>query len=211
MPTIATGYSCPSCKRESGATNEILADNSRLTCSKVPAHVWNDVDEFMSTGPRIEFRHEMEKPAPQANHTSLNLSIPVSTLNVLQAKYGDKLNSTLAGLCQVLVEGEPMIISDTDVQRLSGGECLGEKPKNGSHLVGLVFSLRLQVGEAKMAAEAATKDMAAFQGMAPGRVVIDLGDQYAFAQQRAQAEEPPIPVSLWVQRGVRTAVENNWW
>lgn len=211
MPLIATGYSCPFCKRETGSTNEINADSGKLVCSKVGSHVWNDMEEFMSLGPRIDFRHAAERPAPQQNHTGLNLSLPVNTLNVLQNRYGDKLQSTIAGLCQVLAEGEVLVLSESDVERLGKGETLGEKPKNGSHLVGLVFALRQQVLEAKQTAEAASKDVQAFQGMAPGRVVVDLGEFYATAQQRAQAEEPPMPVAVFIQRCLKTGLENNWW
>ena len=207
MPQVRTGYACPSCTRETGETNEVLADSNKLVCSKHPGrHIWLDSDEFLSAKSIIAFAQKKQAAAPQTNHTSINVSVPVNTANVLLAKYGDKMNATIAGICQVLAEGETLVLSDSDVQRMQ--QFLKEKPKNGSHLVGMLFSMQSQINEAKQAAEAAGKDLAAYQGMAPGRVVIDLGQFYESAKIRAESEKMPTP--LFIERAVKNGLENNW-
>ena len=206
MSQIRTGYSCPACKQATGATNEILADSSRLICSKVPEHVWPDVDDFYSLKPTLDFKQAQERPAPQSGHTNLNVSIPVNTLNALQNRYGEKMMATVAGLLNVLAEGEPMIISDTDVQRM--GMTLNERPKSSGHLVGMIFALQQQVTEARQEAELATSEVKAYEKMSPGKVVLDLGENFNYAADRAKNEN--LPVKVWLERNVSTALANTW-
>lgn len=207
MSTIRTGYSCVTCKRITGDINEILAEGGLLVCSKVPEHRWNDMDEFYNLNPTLDFKQVQSRPAPQLNHTNLNVSIPVGTLNVLQSRYGDKLNSTIAGLLNIMAEGEVMVVSDTDVQRL--GTMLNEKPKNSSHLVGMIFAMQSQIQEAKQIAETASKEVKAYEGMSPSTVLINLGDQYNYALDRAKNDS--LPLKLWLEKNARAALENAWW
>lgn len=207
MSTIRTGYSCPSCKRGTGDTNEVLAEGGALVCSKVPAHRWNDMDEFYSLSPTLDFKQVQTRPAPQANHTNLNVSLPVGTLNVLTSRYGEKLNSTIAAILNTLAEGEVMIIGDTDVQRL--GMMFSEKPKNSSHLVGLIFAMQSQIQESKQIAETASKEVKAYEGMSPGTILVNLSDQYNYALDRAKNDS--LPLKIWLERQIRNALENAWW
>lgn len=206
MPVVRTGYSCPTCKRSSGETNEVVADNAKLKCSKYPEHSWADQTDFLEAGPRIEFQTEQPRPAPQANHTSLNVSVPVHTANALLSKYGEKRDATIAALLNMLAEGEPLILSDTDLQRMS--QQLPERPRNGSHLIGMIFSLTQQIAEQRQIAEQAAADIQAYRGMAPGRVVVDLGDQFTHAS--ARAKDDGVPTEVWVSRNLKTALENSW-
>jgi hypothetical protein len=207
MATIRTGYSCPNCKKQTGDLNEVLADNGKLACSKFPEkHSWGDHSDFLDAGPTVDFAQEKQKPAPQRNHTSVNVSVPVPVMNALQNRYGDKMDATLSGQLAVLAEGETMILSDSDVQRMS--QHLPSRPKNGSHLVGMIFSMYSEIAEAKKMAEDATKDLKAFEGISVGKTVVDLADQYPFAVDRARAEG--LPLSVWLSRAVKNALENAW-
>ena len=206
MPTIRTGYSCPSCKRASGDTNEIVAEGRLLKCSKVPEHQWNDLQTFIDLKPKIEFQQEQAKAAPQAGHVPMTVTLPPRIKNAIQSKYGDKADATVAGVLSMLAEGEVLVIGEIDLQRIAS--ILRERPKNGSHLFGMLVALSEEIKEAKVNSEAAAKDVQAYQGLSVGRVLIDLGSQFQNATQRAQAEN--LPTGEFVRRAVVNGLENNW-
>lgn len=206
MPTIRTGYSCPTCKATTGDVKEIVAEGRMLKCTYVASHTWNDSQDFLDLKPTIDFKSAPQPAAPQANHTNLNVSLPVNILNAVQEKYGEKLQSTIAGLLGMMAEGEIMIVGKNDAERIS--TLFNEKPKNGSHLFGLIYALQQSVEDSKAAAEAASKDLQAYQGLAPGRVVVNLEEHYQNARERAESEG--MPLAVWASRNFKTAIENSW-
>lgn len=207
MPIIKTGYSCPLCKRETGDTNEIYAEDRRLVCSKISTHTFNDSEEFMNMRPTIDFRQAPPAAAPQENHTSLTVSISVPLYNDLLAKYGsEKISSALVGALKIIVDGEQMVISASDLEELK--RVLPEKPKNASHLRGMIFALDQQRMEAKNVAEQAAETVKGYEGMAPGKVLVDLGEYFKFALDHAKEEN--MPVGYWVTKILKNGFENNW-
>ena len=206
MPTIRTGYSCPTCKNTTGDVKEIIAEGRRLICSYRAEHTWNDSQDFLDLKPTIDFKMAPQAVAPQAGHTSLNVSLPVNVLNAIQEKYQEKLQSTVAGLLGMMAEGEIMIVGKNDAERIA--TLFGEKPKNGSHLFGLIYALQQQVADAKAEADTATKDLKAYEGLAPGRVVISLDEHWQNAKERAESEN--MPLAVWASRNFKTAIENSW-
>lgn len=201
-----SGYSCPACKRETGDTNEILAGGGYLQCSKIQGHRWNDSEKFMSEGPRIEFKQAKQAAAPQSNHTNVNVSIPVGVYNVLLERFGDRLSATLAGQLHVLSEGTGMILSETDMDRLA--MTLPERPKNGSHLVGLVYALSQQVQDQKNIADSASEALKGYEGLQPTKVLVDLGANMEYAKGRAADDKQPV--SLWLAINLKNALESQW-
>lgn len=208
MPAIRSGYSCPACKSTTGDTNEIIADSGRLVCSKIPSHTWNDSADFMALGPSMDFVQVQEKPKPQENQTSMNVRMSVPVYNALLARYGDKLEAAATGALKILVEGEAMIISESDVEQIGRIPGMPEKPKNARHLVGLIFAMGQQMTDAKQEADAAAADLKAYEGISPGRVIVDLGANFSAAQDKAKGEG--LPTKVWLERQVATALENNW-
>ena len=85
----------------------------------------------------------------------------------------------------MMAEGEIMIVGKNDAERIA--TLFGEKPKNGSHLFGLIYALQQQVADAKAEADTATKDLKAYEGLAPGRVVIRFGEQWQNAKNGQRA------------------------
>lgn len=209
MPIIRSGYSCPTCKRKTGDINEVVADGGKLSCSKHPEHRWDDSSDFLDAQPDIDFKQAQERPKSQSNHTSLSVSIPVNTANRLLEMFGDRMDVTVAGVLNTIAEGEVMMVGETDLKRIGGA--LKERPKNAGHLFGLLFALTEQIEELRLIAENAQKEVKAYEGISPGRVVVNLADLLEPARQRAQNEEPPLPLGLWLERQIRTAIENNWW
>jgi hypothetical protein len=136
----------------------------------------------------------------------MTVSLPLGVKTAFEQKYAEKAGPTLAALMQVMLEGEVMIISETDVQRLS--EHLGSRPTSSGELVGMAYSMKLQIQEQKDIADSAGRDLKAYESMSPGRVVVDLGTLLGEAQQRAQNDS--LPLKLWVETKLKTAIENNW-
>lgn len=202
-----TGYSCPRCKRETGATNEILAGNQKLVCKANPLHEWNDMDVFFSERPTMDFPKERPRPAPQANHAKVSVSVPAATLNKLQAKFGDRLDASLTASLNSLAEGSGFNVSQVDMERLT--QALPERPRDINHLFGMIYALSEQRNEYKLTAETAQREVKAYEGMNPGKVMIDLGAQHATAAQKALDEG--VPLKVWVEQRMITGLESGWW
>jgi hypothetical protein len=206
MPSVMKSeFSCPTCKRSTGALNQILANAGELVCSKDPSHKWNDTMEFLNLSPSMDFKVTMAI-APQENRTPLNIPVPVNLKKELEKKYGDKLFATVVAILNQMNEGTAMLIPNTDVERLV--ERLGAKFNNSSELVGLVYSKTCEAEDAKAERDTVLKDLKAYEDRYPGRVIVDLGPQANAAQ--AKAVDANMPVKLWVETNLKTAIESNW-
>ena len=208
MPTLKTEFACPLCKKSTGKSVQILASEGRLSCPENSNHRWADTAAFYADGPQMEFKVGPAKFPPVEGQTPITLKIPLRIKEALDKRYGGDASPQFASVLLALTEGEPMIIPQSDVERLR--DRLGATPKNSSELVGLIYAMICQVDEAKATADEAIKDLKAYEGLSRGRVVVDLGDQFESAAAKAKDSEPPMPVGLYVQRMVKTALENNW-
>ena len=206
MAVVRSGYSCPLCKRQTGDTNEVVADSGRLRCSKVDAHQFPDMSDFMDMRPTLDFKQEQPRPQAQPGHVPLTVRVPLSVKNAIDSKYGDKADGIVAGILLMMAEGECLVVRDTDLARIA--TVLPEKPKDSSHLFGMMMALKFELDEAKQAAELAAKEVKAYEGMSPAMVMVNLGDQYGAARQRAEAENQPVKIFL--EKAVRNGLENNW-
>lgn len=200
MPEVRTEYGCPLCQAQ------IVASSGSLQCSKDPGHRWNDTAEFIKAGPKKLFTVAAATFAPQTSHVPVKVLIPMGVKQALESKLGDKMDATVAGVLAMMAEGEILMIPESDLQRYK--ERLGKRPESASELFGMVYALSLQAEDAKLEATNARQDIKAYEGLAPGRVVIDLGDQFQPTMEKARSAEEPLKV--FVERNLRTALENNW-
>ena len=208
MPTIKTEFSCPKCKRETGKSTQILANEGRLSCPENSNHRWDDTAAFYSDGAVMEFKVGPAKFPPVEGQTPITIKVPLHLKDSLEQRYKDGLSAAVADVLLQMVNGAPLMIGQTDVERLR--DRLGKTPENSSDLVGMVYAKICEADDAKAERDEAVKDLKAFEGMSRGRVVVDLGDFYESAAAKAKDSEPPLPVGQYVQRMVRTALENNW-
>lgn len=210
MPQLKTEFACPKCKRETGQSNQILAADGRLICPANSNHKWDDTAAFYADGPQMEFKVGPAKFPPVEGMTPITLKIPLRIKTELSARWGtdEAVAARVSDVLLQLVDGDVMIVGEVDKNRLF--ERLGQKFSNSSELVGVVWAKMCEVDEAKAEAAAATEDLKAYEGRSPGRVVVDLGDQYETAQSRAKDSEPPMPLKMWVEEKFRTALANNW-
>lgn len=208
MPVLKTEFSCPRCKRETGQTNQISAAEGRLMCPINSNHRWDDTAAFYADGPQMEFKVGPAKfPSPEGQ-TTITLKIPQRIKDALDGRYATGLESVVANVLLQLVDGDVMVVGETDKNRLF--ERLGQKFTNSSELVGVVWAKMCEVDEAKAEAQAATEDLKAYENRSPGRIVVDLGDEYEPAKERAKNSEPPMPLKMFIEEKLRMALKENW-
>jgi hypothetical protein len=210
MPVLKTEFSCPKCKRETGKANQISAAEGRLVCPANSNHRWEDTVAFYADGPQMEFKVEPAKFPPVEGQAPITLKIPLRIKTELAARWGtdEAVSAKVSDVLLQLVDGDVMIVGETDMNRLS--ERLGQKFANSSELVGVVWAKMCKVDEAKAEATAAMEDLKAYESRSPGRVVVDLGDQYEAAKDKAKNSEPPMPLKVWVEDRIQMVIRENW-
>ena len=208
MPVLKTEFACPKCKRETGKSTQIMAAEGRLTCPANSNHKWEDTAAFYADGATMEFKVGPAKFPPVEGLTPFTLKIPLRIKSELEKRWGteDAVSARIADVLLQLVDGDVMIVGQTDMGRLF--DRLGQKFTNSSELVGVVYAKMCEVDEAKAEATAATEDLKAYESRSPGRVVVDLGDQFATAQ--AKAKDAETPLKLWLDERLRAALVDNW-
>lgn len=151
----------------------------------------------------MDFKPELLK-AQQTDIAPLKLTMKNKTLSAARNKYGDKLEATVAQMIEQLTEGDMMIVGETDLGRIK--DRMGQRPSNSSELVGMIYAKMCEVDEAKEDRDRAIKDLKAYESMSPGRVVVDLGQNLQAAIDKADG----VPVKLWLESKIATALQENW-
>lgn len=206
MPLIQSEYSCPNCKRNTGELNRIVANAGELLCSKNGEHKWNDTMSFYAEKPTMDFATAPAKGLPQQNYVTIKLSVPPGLEDTLRAKYGEKTEATMVSILMQMVEGNILIVGQTDLDRIAAR--LGAVPQNSAELNGMIYAKTEEVAEAKLIAENASRDLKAYEGLSPGRVVVNFGDQLEAAQSKARDAE--LPLAEWAGRALKNGLENQW-
>lgn len=206
MPTYKSEFACPKCKKETGKSVQILASEGFLTCPDNSNHRWVDTAAFYADGPTKEFKVAPPSFPKVEGQTPITLTIPLRVKEELDKRWGGNLNAQVATVLLQMADGAPLLIGQEDVNRLR--DRLGKTPADSSDLVGMVYAKICEVDDLKLERDEAVKDLKAYEGMSRGRVVVDLGDQYEAAVGKAKDQE--LPVGAFVNRMVRTALENNW-
>lgn len=203
MPVLKSEFACPRCKRITGSSVQIVATDGNLQCAN--GHTWNDTATFYAENPQMEFKVEMPKTR-QDNRTPLTIPIPIDLDRRLKEAYGAKMADTVTAVLWQMIEGHAMVVPESDVQRM--GDHLGKRPQNAGELVGLVYAKSCEATDAKQERDTAVSELKAYEAMSPGKIVVDLGNQFNSAFQKARDAEAPI--KWWLERQVQNALENNW-
>lgn len=198
-------YACPICKAQTGEDRQIAAGGGQIICTFNAAHNWRDHMEFLNLNPQMVFKVTPEKTV-QENHVPYTVNLPAAIKQAVEAKLGDKAAPTVASLLMQLLEGEVLIIGQEDLSRMT--VYLGSKPGSSAELTGLIYALSQQREDLKNERDNAAADLQAYQGMAPGRVVINLGTQFEAA--KVKARDANLPVPLWAEQSLKGGLENGW-
>jgi hypothetical protein len=156
----------------------------------------------------MEFKVGPAKFPPVEGQTPITLKIPLRIKTDLSAQWGsdEAVSARVVDILLQMAEGEVTILGMTDKGRLF--DRLGQKFSNSSELVGIVYAKMCEVDEAKGERDAAVEDLKAYESRSPGRVIVDLGDQFATAQ--AKAKDAETPLKLWIEERTRMALQENW-
>lgn len=201
MPQIVKlRYACPTCG------SQMTAFNRQLVCSANQSHSWNDIAVFQSLNPQVKYEEAKPPVAPQPNHVKVEVTVPPRVKQGLEAKFGTTFSSTISGVLGMLSEGEVMIVPEADLQRMK--ETLGKRPESSAELFGLIYNLSMELETAKLIADEAKKDVAIYEGRNPGAVLVNLGPLYGPVVEKARDQNETA--KLWIERNLRTAIENNW-
>jgi len=195
-----TKYACPSCG------GQIIAGNHRLECSTNSAHVWTDIAVFMALNPAEKYEESKPPVAPQINRVEMKVSVLPRVKQGLDARFGSTAESAIAEVLGMLSEGEIMIIPESDLQRMK--ERFGKKPESSGELFSLMYSLSMDLETEKLTAESARKDLLAYEGRNPNSVLIDLGALYGAVLEKARDQGETA--KMFLERSLKTALENNW-
>jgi hypothetical protein len=182
------------------------AENRQLICSANRAHAWNDIATFQSLNPQVKYEEAKPPVIVQPNHVKVEVTVPPKVKQGLEAKFGNTASSTIAGVLGMLAEGEILIVPESDLQRMK--ERFGKKPESSAELFGLLYSLSMDLETANLIATNAQKDVQAYEGRNPNSVLIDLGTMYGPTVEKAK--EANEPLKLWIERNLKTAIENAW-
>jgi hypothetical protein len=197
---VKTRYACVHC----GA--QINAENRQLICSANRSHSWNDVAAFMALNPQVKYEESKPPIVNQPNHVKVEVTVPPRVKQGLESKFGTTSSSTIAGILGMLSEGEVLIVPEADLQRMK--ELLGKRPESAAEMFGLIYNLSMELETAKLVADEAKKDIAIYEGRNPGAVVVQLGPLYGTVVEKARDQGETA--KLYVERVVKTVVDNNW-
>ena len=153
-------------------------------------------------------KYEESKPpiVNQPNYVKVEVTVPPLVKQGLEAKFGSTSSSTIAGVLGMLAEGEILIIPETDLQRIK--EKLGKRPESSGELFGLIYNLTMELETAKLISDNAQKDVQAYEGRNPNSVLIDLGSLYGQVLEKARDQNETA--KMWLERSLKTAIENSW-
>jgi hypothetical protein len=135
---------CPTCEK-AGTPGMRLFSRADAGYYCLQGHKWKDYDELLSLNPtKLAFKGI---PAKQEGWEMLKLELPGSLLRELQAKFGEKLASTLRAVMDVLASRRFLMIEDENLDRL--GRELGVDVKNADGLFGAVYAVIQEKKELK--------------------------------------------------------------
>ena len=197
-----TEYACPLCPKDE--PGQIFAGNGALSCQKNPGHSWNDVKAFRDLNPQMRFSVPQQQFPAQVNHVKYDVVIPLGVKTKLETKFGGRVSQTIAGVLEMMAEGDVLVVPESDVERIR--KLTNQRPGSSGELFGILFALDQQATDAKNEAETVRKELAAYEGRSPGWVHLDLSNIYSDLQSRADGS----PVKLWLEDKIKMAIENSW-
>jgi hypothetical protein len=149
-------WACPLCTDVESKLIQI-AGQQMIVCETNGAHRWRDtaeqnpldsvtaLDQIRALNPK-PLSSLPKREAPQANREPLTFPIHKQLKADLEAKFGDKLNATLAAMCQLLLDPHAFAVDGENAKRMK--ELFpGQKISDGGTLYGLLFAQARELEE----------------------------------------------------------------
>lgn len=205
MPRFRSGLACPACdamKVESEIFSEAGPGGARMICA-AGTHTWSDQVVFMAMQPR-KLPVVPKVDTVQRDHVELKLQVPTSVKAALEARYGDKLATSLTSVLSTCAEPEMMLLNSTELARIA--ERMGVKPKSAAELFGILFQLGEEVKSAKNDYERLMRETGARRNGAG--VVVDL--QEWMSKGVAKAGDAGVSLEEYLGKYLRDSLESDW-
>ena len=209
MATIELNAACPTCL-QSGVENGLMSTPGRYGYFCKENHQFNDTESLrmgklqkLSTPPPEKLR----PPAPGS--VEMRFMVPGELNARLMARFGNKLQASISGILQALLDDGSFIVSGMDAARLS--EHLGGEIIHTQALVGRVFSMRKERDQFKDGVERASQPVATMVPSKDGKmpIVVPLDqDSISALQEKAKFQGKPVPELL--SETIKFALDNNW-
>jgi len=162
--------------------------------------------EFKKLGPVMEFNGPAPMIAQQTARSTMQVTLPLAVHEKLKTRYAGRLDVTVAGFIEMIAEGEPIVVPQSDVKRM--GKLLKQEPSSAAELFGLVFSATQDRDIAQLDAKIATDKLETYEQGKPGWVALDLSEVWEQAESRAQDSNEPV--DFWAQKNLINGVKENW-
>ena len=209
MATIELNAACPTCL-QSGVENGLMSVPGRFGYFCKENHVFNDTETLRMGNLQKLSTPPPEKPRPPApGSVEMRFMVPGELHARLMARFGNKLQASIAGILQALLDDGSFIVSGMDAARL--GELLGARIIHTQALVGNIFSMKKERDQFRDGVERASQPVATMVPSRDGKmpVVVPLDqDSISSLQERAKFQGKSVPELL--SETIKFALENNW-
>jgi len=187
--------------------SQLLFEPMKIFCERNPVvHTWNDTSKLMGLNPRM-MKKPKEADVIQATDTMIQLLVSQKLKDALTAKFPENLSASLRSVLQACAEPVMMILSATDMQRIT--ERVGKMPKTSGELFGMIFGYGEEIKELKNEIVQLRKKVAiTMRGNAAG-VIVDLGEE-ALPKAVAKADAAGVSLEEMLSAHCRDAVLNDW-
>ena len=206
MPRFKSGLACPTCDA-AGVESEIYSEAgggmARMVCASNQDHNWNDQAVFMALAPR-KLPVTVKVDTVQRDHVPLNLMVPRSVKEALEARFGEKLATSLTSVLSSCAEPEMMVLNATELQRIA--ERLGTKPKSSGELFGMIFQMGEEVKSSKNDYERLMRETNSKRGGVG--LTVDLGEW--MSKGVAKADDAGVSLEEYLSKYLRDSLENDW-
>ncbi len=215
MPgTITFNLACPRCTAQ-GTESPLKTTPGRPVYFCDKGHEWNDYEMLISENPQKLSHPLPQKPKPpQPGQTELRIVLHSKLRDLLQQRFGERLNPTAVGILTSMCEAGSFIVSQADVLRLR--DHLGLKVRHSDELVGNVYAIRSERDQLRQKVEQLSSgtpqaNPAQVASVQNGKVAITIGvdpEIYKKLQEKAAFRGQPVPQCL--EETIAYAIANNW-
>lgn len=200
------GLECPRCGN--GVRLFTRAGEPGYHC--LNGHKWMGQDELMNENPKkLEFKMT---PARQEGHIKMPISVPQTLKELLEKKFGTRLEATIANVLDVLSGPKFMILTEEDLRQIEIHT--GQEIKNPASIVGQIYASKdraIQDEATIKTLRNSLQSRVARGGAAitDATMVLELGDELANSV-REKAESKGMSPDDYVRTAATLAVEGDW-
>lgn len=208
MPAIVThNIACPACRDAGTSTMNPLKTkhgDSMYFCDA--GHRFPDREELMARKPAM-LRYTPPAAKPIQGAVKFTVDMPPKLLGVLQSRFGTKLDAAARFWLESLVEDGSFVVNNVSAEQL--GAHFGKKPDNAQKLIGMVFSMKEDLKNAREEFKQATGDGPKPAAGTAAWLGLDF-EPDVMVTLRAKAKEQRLSLRGYLEQIILGALEKGW-